>query len=295
MARTPAARLGSRRPDRQPDRLDARVHAHPVRRMGSVLRLRLVRFRRSRNPVADYTAVKSHASSYLEVGVAVVEMVLLFAFSIPLWAAGSTAFRRRARRWSSRSRASSSPGTSTIPAPTGIRPHRHQAGRPADNPLGLDRTDPAAKDDITTLNQLYLPVNKPVIVHLSSKDVIHSFGLPELRVKQDAIPGLTIPIWFIPNVTTARVSEQYQRQLNAHRGIVVATVTSAAPLTDGRDRRDPHAGRGDGRIDGRPPHRGRPGAAGRADRPDRRPAPRCLHPRPPRAAPRPAQHGDRPR
>ena len=61
----------------------------------------------------------------------------------------------------------------------------------------------------------------------------------------------------------ARVSDQYQRQLNAHRGIVVATVTSAAPLTDDETADDPHAGRGDGRIDGRPPHRGRPDAAGR--------------------------------
>jgi cytochrome c oxidase subunit 2 len=73
------------------------------------------------------------------------------------------------------------------------------------NPLGLDRSDPAAKDDVTTLNQLYLPVNRPVIVKLRSKDVIHSFGVPELRVKQDAIPGLTIPIWFVPNVTTAEM------------------------------------------------------------------------------------------
>jgi cytochrome c oxidase subunit 2 len=69
----------------------------------------------------------------------------------------------------------------------------------ADNPLGLDRTDPNAKDDITTINQLNLPVDRPVLVHLSSKDVIHSFGLYEMRVKQDAIPGMEIPVWFIPN------------------------------------------------------------------------------------------------
>jgi cytochrome c oxidase subunit II len=73
------------------------------------------------------------------------------------------------------------------------------------NPLGLDREDPAAKDDVTTLNQLYLPVNKPVVVRLRSKDVIHAFGVPEFRVKQDAIPGLTIPIWFVPNTTTAEM------------------------------------------------------------------------------------------
>ena len=73
------------------------------------------------------------------------------------------------------------------------------------NPLGLDRADPVAKDDVTTLNQLYLPANRPVILKLRSKDVIHSFGVPEFRVKQDAIPGLTIPIWFVPDVTTAEM------------------------------------------------------------------------------------------
>ena len=41
-----------------------------------------------------------------------------------------------------------------------------------------------------------MPVNTPVIAHLSSKDVIHSFSLPYLRVKQDVIPGLNIPVWF---------------------------------------------------------------------------------------------------
>ena len=48
-------------------------------------------------------------------------------------------------------------------------------------------------------------MNKPIIVRLRSKDVIHSFGVPEFRVKQDAVPGLTIPIWFVPNVTTAEM------------------------------------------------------------------------------------------
>jgi cytochrome c oxidase subunit 2 len=69
----------------------------------------------------------------------------------------------------------------------------------AENLIGLDRKDPDAKDDIVTSNQLNLPENRPVLVHLSSQDVIHSFGLYEMRVKQDAIPGLDIPVWFIPN------------------------------------------------------------------------------------------------
>ncbi len=65
----------------------------------------------------------------------------------------------------------------------------------------------AAKDDVTTVNQLYLPVDKPVLIYLSSKDVIHSFALPEMRVKQDAIPGLRFPVWFKPTVTTAEMRQ----------------------------------------------------------------------------------------
>ena len=41
-------------------------------------------------------------------------------------------------------------------------------------------------------------MDRPVLVRLASKDVIHSFGLNEMRVKQDAIPGMEIPVWFIP-------------------------------------------------------------------------------------------------
>jgi cytochrome c oxidase subunit 2 len=166
----------------------------------------LIRFRRSRHPVADYTGIKSHASNYSEVAVAVVEAILLFAFSIPIWAA-------RVDRLPPENEA-------LVVEVTGeqFAWNIHYAGPDRkfghtdiklidtqSNPLGLDRSDPAAKDDVTNLNQLYLPVNTPIIVKLRSKDVIHSFGVPEFRVKQDAVPGLTIPIWFVPNVTTAEM------------------------------------------------------------------------------------------
>jgi cytochrome c oxidase subunit 2 len=54
-------------------------------------------------------------------------------------------------------------------------------------------------DDVVTLNQLHIPVGKAVVVTLRSKDVIHSFFLPEFRVKQDAVPGMTTRIWFDGN------------------------------------------------------------------------------------------------
>ncbi len=51
-------------------------------------------------------------------------------------------------------------------------------------------------DDLTLENQLHVPVGKVVRVHLRSKDVIHSFFLPNLRLKQDTVPGREILAWF---------------------------------------------------------------------------------------------------
>jgi len=51
-------------------------------------------------------------------------------------------------------------------------------------------------DDFTLRNQLHVPVDQPIVVHLTSEDVIHSFYIPQFRLKQDAVPGLTINAWF---------------------------------------------------------------------------------------------------
>jgi cytochrome c oxidase subunit 2 len=66
------------------------------------------------------------------------------------------------------------------------------------NNIGLDRADPVAKDDIVSVGVMHVPVGKPVRVRLRSKDVIHSFFLPNFRMKQDAVPGMGIEVWFTP-------------------------------------------------------------------------------------------------
>lgn len=63
------------------------------------------------------------------------------------------------------------------------------------NPLGLDPNDPEGKLNIVTPN-LYLPVDRPIVLMIRSQDVIHSFFVRELRIKQDAVPGLVIPVHF---------------------------------------------------------------------------------------------------
>lgn len=67
-----------------------------------------------------------------------------------------------------------------------------------ENQLGLDRDDPDAADDVVALNEMHVPAGRAVRVLLRSTDVIHSFNVPELRVKQNAVPGMAIEVWFTP-------------------------------------------------------------------------------------------------
>jgi cytochrome c oxidase subunit 2 len=169
----------------------------------------LYRFRRKANPVANYKGVTSHSSTYLEIGVAVVEAVLLIGFSVPLWAKRVAAFPPESDAVVVRVVGEQFAWNVHYPGPDGKFGKTDIALIDLQtNPLGLDRSDPDAKDDITTVNQLHLPVGKPAIVKLSSKDVIHSFNLTEFRVKQDAIPGVVIPLWFVPTVTTDDMRKQ---------------------------------------------------------------------------------------
>lgn len=158
----------------------------------------LFRFRAGRNPQADPKGVKSHYSTYAEVGVAVVEAVLLFAFAIPAWAAWVTPHDESGEVTRVRVVAEQFAWNIHYPGPDGEFGMGDIQLISASNPMGLDPDDPAGKDDVTTINQLRLPVDRPVTVLLSSKDVIHSFGLPVMRVKQDAIPGMEVAVHFTP-------------------------------------------------------------------------------------------------
>jgi cytochrome c oxidase subunit 2 len=159
----------------------------------------IFRFRKGAHPTADYHGAKGKISKLLEIGVVVVEAVLLVFYAIPAWATRVTNFPPEDQATVVRVVAEQFAWNIHYPGPDRKFGRTDVTLVAADNPLGLDRRDPNAKDDITTINQLTLPVDRPVLVHLSSKDVIHSFGLNEMRVKQDAIPGLDIPVWFIPN------------------------------------------------------------------------------------------------
>jgi cytochrome c oxidase subunit 2 len=63
----------------------------------------------------------------------------------------------------------------------------------AGNPFGIDDKDPAGRDDIVSAS-LRLPAGRPAVLLLTARDVIHNFFVPELRVKQDLVPGMVIPL-----------------------------------------------------------------------------------------------------
>ena len=65
------------------------------------------------------------------------------------------------------------------------------------NPLGIDPTDPHGQDDIVS-SLLVLPAKREVDLTLRAQDVIHGFSVPEMRLKQNAIPGQTVHIHFTP-------------------------------------------------------------------------------------------------
>ncbi|MBM3778043.1 MAG: hypothetical protein FJW23_07350 [Acidimicrobiia bacterium] len=161
----------------------------------------LIRFRQGANPVANHHGIKAVWSKYLEGLIVLAEVVLLVVFSIPAYNARVAAFPAEPQSTVVRVVAEQFAWNVHYPGPDGVFGRTDIRLVNTDNPLGLDRSEAAAKDDLFTINEFNMPVDKPVIVHLTSKDVIHSFGLPQMRVKQDAVPGLVHSVWFTPTMT----------------------------------------------------------------------------------------------
>lgn len=158
----------------------------------------IYRFRASRHPKADYHGVRNHASNYIELAVAAIEALLLVAIAVPLWAKNVDKFPPASESTVIQVVAQQFAWNVRYPGPDGVFGKQDMRFVTSDNVFGVDPNDAAGKDDIQTLNEIHVPVNKPVIIYLSSKDVIHSLKIIAMRVCQDAIPGLRIPVWFTP-------------------------------------------------------------------------------------------------
>lgn len=165
----------------------------------------LRKFRASKHPVANHAGSKSKLTLLVEVAAVACELALLVGISLPFWQRSVVAMpaadqnpvevRAVAQQFAWNFHypgADGKFGTSVAALVDDVS-----------NPLGLDPADEAGKDDIVVRNLLHLPLGRPVIVQVSSKDVIHSFSLPDFRVKQDAVPGMRTPISFTPTMSTA--------------------------------------------------------------------------------------------
>ncbi len=156
----------------------------------------IFRFRSRPGHRATYQANHFKAPTYIEVAIAILEIVLLVGFSFPIVYQTRAALPPKDQSLEIRVVAEQYAWNIHYAGADGVFGRMDPRLMSPINPLGLDPNDPAGKDDITTINQLHVPVGKPVIVRLSSKDVIHSFFLPVMRVKQDVIPGQVVPVWF---------------------------------------------------------------------------------------------------
>lgn len=161
----------------------------------------LWRFNARRAAKVDYEGSKSPLPKYIEVAVVVAEAVLLLCIAMPLWGKNvqqfpdpddknTTVIQIMAQQfgWNIR-----------YPGPDGKFGQQDMKLISDSNIFGVDPNDTHGKDDIQYYNgNIHVVVNKPVLIYLSSKDVIHSFKLVAMRMTQDAIPGLRFPITFTP-------------------------------------------------------------------------------------------------
>lgn len=158
----------------------------------------LWRFNAKRHPKADHHGVRSHASSYIEVGVVIAELVLLIGFAIPMWAKAANVTKIPDAKDATTIQivAQQFAWNARYAGKDGVFGKQDMTQVAENNLFGVRADDANGKDDVQVLNEIHAPVGKPVICHVSSKDVIHSFKIIALRVTQDAIPGMRIPCWF---------------------------------------------------------------------------------------------------
>jgi cytochrome c oxidase subunit 2 len=161
------------------------------------------KFRQDKNTRADYIGVRGHASTHIEIGVVIVEAILLLGFAFPLWAQQSVGYptgkdvvKVRAMgekfKWNFQyAGLDHTLGGYSL----------EKIGFPATNEMGLDLKDPNGKDDFVQGATLKLPVGRPVIIDVTSKDVIHNLALVPMRAAQDATPGVNGHLWFTPTKT----------------------------------------------------------------------------------------------
>jgi len=159
----------------------------------------LWKFRASKNPKANYHGVTNHVSSHLEIGVVIIEAVLLLGFAFPLWWERTDQFDEVQQTDPVRARVIGYQFGFNYhyPGEDGIFGRIDRTRVAAVGDPCIDPDDPNGNDDFIS-GVLKLPVNRNAILQITSTDVIHNYSIVPMRIQQDAIPGQDIPMWFKP-------------------------------------------------------------------------------------------------
>ena len=157
----------------------------------------LVRFRQRSGHSASCDLPKAKPAKISEILVVIFEAVLLLGFSIPIWAQARDQPPEDENTLTIRVVAEQFQWNFHYPGEDGIfGPTSPDAiDYSENNAVGVVRDSEYGADDIVT-GEMHIPNDRPIICEISSKDVIHSFSINVMRVKQDAIPGMRIPVWF---------------------------------------------------------------------------------------------------
>ena len=191
----------------------------------------LFRFRKSANPKADYHGTKGAIANYAEYAVIAIEAILLVGFAIPLWAKAVEKFPAEKDATVMRLVAEQFSWQARYPGKDGKFGAQELKLVSEKNPLGYVEKDPAGADDrLSPPKDIHVPLIpvkadgrdsfKPVIVHLTTKDVIHSFKVTAMRITQDCMPGMSIPVHFTPtkvgkfNITCAQLCGNGHASMN---------------------------------------------------------------------------------
>ena len=165
---------------------------------GTFLSVAIFRFRASRNPKANYHGITGHASTHAEFSVVLIEAALLLGFALPLWGKRVVEAPEQGEALRVRAIGEQYAWNFHYPGKDGKFGRQKASLVSASNPLGLDPADENSGDDVVSKNELFAVNHRPIVVEITSKDVIHAVSIKHMRIAQDAIPGTKVPIWFRP-------------------------------------------------------------------------------------------------
>lgn len=157
------------------------------------------RFRQKKVKGADYLGFRGHATTHIEIGVVIVEAILLLGFAFPLWARQADEYPTSPDTIRMRALGEKFLWNFQYPGEDMMLSTWHLSNVDgATNTMGKDLHDPNGKDDFVNPGTMKLPVGRSVIVDVASKDVIHNLALVPMRSAQDACPGVKAHMWFKP-------------------------------------------------------------------------------------------------